>query len=217
MAARGAPWTLVVQDNAACAVPVEPAGTRETERSHMAVPRPVRVGSRPSHSHPAARFLRDGPRDAEVRTRHGGNGIWAMLPLTIHILVTFFLFYIFKKQKFQKYMSVLKYFKNIPRSPPHRATDLKCNFFFKFAMRSLEMKKRTCRPAHGRPPLGPAHGRGRGPVAPPPRGRPGYPPYKSSSPPLPSSFEPENSTKNPEKKRGVRRRKAAKPCRIQHL
>ena len=37
------------------------------------------------------------------------------------------------------------------------------------------------------------------------------------SPPLPSSFEPENSTKNPEKKRGVRRRKAAKPCRIQHL
>ena len=32
-----------------------------------------------------------------------------------------------------------------------------------------------------------------------------------------SSFEPENFTKNQEKKRGVRRRKAAKPCRIQHL
>ena len=51
----------------------------------------------------------------------------------------------------------------------------------------------------------------------PPRGRPGVPPYISSSPPLLSSFEPENSTKNPEKKREVRRRKAAKPCRIQHL
>ena len=26
-------------------------------------------------------------------------------------------------------MSVLKYFKNTPRSPPHWATDPKCNFF----------------------------------------------------------------------------------------
>ena len=82
--------------------------------------------------------------------------------------------------------------------------------YFKFAMRSLEIKK-TCRPLGGR----------QRPVAQPtgaaPRGRPGVPPYISSSPPLPSSFEPENSTKNPEKKRGVRRRKAAKPCRIQHL
>ena len=26
-------------------------------------------------------------------------------------------------------MSVLKYFKNTPRSPPQRATDPKCNFF----------------------------------------------------------------------------------------
>ena len=42
-------------------------------------------------------------------------------------------------------MFVLKYFKNMPRSPSHRATGLKCNFFFKFAMRSLE-KKRLCRP-----------------------------------------------------------------------
>ena len=31
------------------------------------------------------------------------------------------------------------------------------------------------------------------------------------------SFEPKNSTKNPEKKRGVRKREAAKPCRIPHL
>src|SRR6185436_8280785 len=51
----------------------------------------------------------------------------------------------------------------------------------------------------------------------PPSGDRGMPPYITSNPPLPSSFESENSTKNPEKKRGVRRRKATKPCRIQHL
>ena len=38
-------------------------------------------------------------------------------------------------------MSVFKYFKNIPRSPSHRATDPMCNFFFKFATKSLEKKK----------------------------------------------------------------------------
>ena len=81
--------------------------------------------------------------------------------------VRFFLFYI--KKKIQKYMSVLKYFKNIPRSPSHKATGPKCNFFFKFATKSLEKKKAqspvggatgACRPAHGR----------QGPVAPPPTG-----------------------------------------------
>ena len=40
-------------------------------------------------------------------------------------------------------MSVLRYFKNIPQSPSHRATGPKCNFFFfKFATKSLERKKR---------------------------------------------------------------------------
>ena len=39
-------------------------------------------------------------------------------------------------------MSVLNYFKNIPRSPSYRATCPKCNFFFfKFATKSLEKKK----------------------------------------------------------------------------
>ena len=39
-------------------------------------------------------------------------------------------------------MYVLKYFKNIPRSPFHRATGFKCNFFFfKFATRFLAKKK----------------------------------------------------------------------------
>ena len=49
-----------------------------------------------------------------------------------------FLFFIFKKIKFQKYLSVLENFKNIPRSPYGGATGLKCNFFFKFATKSLE-------------------------------------------------------------------------------
>jgi len=49
-------------------------------------------------------------------------------------------------------MSVFKYFKNIPRSPSHRATGPKCNFFFfKFATKSLE-KKKLCRPLGGRQP-----------------------------------------------------------------
>ena len=51
-------------------------------------------------------------------------------------------------------MSVLENFKNIPRSPSHRATGPKCNFFFfKFAMRSL--KKKDMSPVGGatRPPF----------------------------------------------------------------
>ena len=55
-------------------------------------------------------------------------------------------------------MSVLKYFKNIPRSPSHRATGPMCNFFFKFATKSLEKKKALSPPQRAtgacRPPLG---------------------------------------------------------------
>ena len=49
-------------------------------------------------------------------------------------------------------MSILENFKNIPRSPSHRATGPKCNFFFfKFATKSLEKKKGVaCRPPNGR-------------------------------------------------------------------
>ena len=54
-------------------------------------------------------------------------------------------------------MSVLENFKNIPRSPSHRATGPKCNFFFsKFATKSLEKKKGGS--------LSPPNGR-QGPVA----------------------------------------------------
>ena len=100
-----------------------------------------------------------------------------------------FSFLYLKKLKFQKYMSVLKYFKNIPRSPSHREAGPKYNFFFfKFATKSLEKKKDmspvggatgACRPAHGRPPLGPAHGRGRG-----------IPPIKGPALPFPPHLSP---------------------------
>ena len=113
-------------------------------------------------------------------------------------------------------MSVFKYFKNIPQSPSHRATDPMCNFFFQICNEVPGVKKKgACRPPSGDRWAQPTGAAG-GPVA-PPAGDRGKPLYISSNPPLPSSFEPENSTKNPEKKRGVRRRKAAKPCRIQHL
>ena len=93
-------------------------------------------------------------------------------------------------------MSVLKYFKNTPPVAPHRATGLKCNFFFqirnevpgkKKALSPPQRATGACRPAHGRPPLGPAHGRGSvagGPVA-PPAGDRGIPPIKAPALPLP--------------------------------
>ena len=101
-------------------------------------------------------------------------------------------------------MSVLKYFKNIPRSPPIGRQALSVIFFFKFATRSLA-KKRALSPTPGATgacrPLG-------GDRVPPPYISPGR-----HMPPFPLSFEPKNSGK----KRGVRRRKAAKLCRIPHL
>ena len=125
-------------------------------------------------------------------------------------------------------MSVLKNFKNTPRSPYGGAICPRCNFFSSNLQRGPWPKKMKgghvappqwatrggLSPPLGRP-VAPAHRRGRGPVA--PLGRPGYPPLYKDPTPIPSSFEPENSTKNPEKKRGVRRRKVAKPCRIPHL
>ena len=57
-------------------------------------------------------------------------------------------------------MSVLKYFKNTPRSPPHRATGLKCKFFFLQIRNEVPGKKGglsppqrasgPCRPRGGR-------------------------------------------------------------------
>jgi len=107
-------------------------------------------------------------------------------------------------------MSDFKYFKNIPQSPPHRATCPKCNFFFLQIRNEVPGKKKGPiahpRGDRGLSPVGGATG------SPPPYINPGR-----HMPLSPLSFEPENSTKNPEKKRGVRRREAAKLCRIQHL
>ena len=70
-------------------------------------------------------------------------------------------------------MSVLKYFKNTPRSPPHRATGLKCNFFLQIR-NEVPGEKRPCRLPNGR----------QGPVAHPWGDRGLY------MPPFPLSFEP---------------------------
>ena len=117
----------------------------------------------------------------------------------------FFLFYIFSKLKFQKYMSVLKNFKNIPRSPYGGRRGSNVNFFSSNLQRSPWRKKRgglsppqratgPCRPPQGRQTPVARWGGDRLP-----------PPYFKPWP------------KNSEKKRGVRRRKAAKLCRISHL
>ena len=134
-----------------------------------------------------------------------------------------FSFLYFLKIKISKIYTRFEIFQKYPPVAPHRATGLKCKFYFSNSQWG-PWEKRPCRPLGGR----------QGPVAQPtgdrrwarptsaagglsPPGDRGTHPYKRADPPLPSSFEPENSTKNPEKKRGVRRRKAAKPCRIQHL
>ena len=108
-------------------------------------------------------------------------------------------------------MSVFKYFKNIPRSPSHRATGPMCNYFFFQICNEVPGEKKTSPVARwggdrGLSPGPRATAAGPGPqsrqgACRPPPGDRGLPPYKSPSPPLPSSFEPENSTKNPEKKR----------------
>ena len=76
-------------------------------------------------------------------------------------------------------MSVLKYFKNIPRSPSHRATGPKCNFFFLQICNEVpgEKKKGACRPPSGDRWAQPTGAAG-GPVAPPPRATGVWPLYK---------------------------------------
>ena len=104
----------------------------------------------------------------------------------------FFSFLYLKKLKFQKYMSVLENFKNIPRSPSHRATGPKCNFFSPNLQRSPWRKKR----GHVAPPTG---DRGLSPTpgatgaCRPLRGRQG--PLRRRMPPFPLWFEPKNSEK----------------------
>ena len=56
-------------------------------------------------------------------------------------------------------MSVLKYFKNIPRSPSHRATGPMCKFFFQICNEVPGEKKRGgLSPPRGDRPLSPVEG-----------------------------------------------------------
>ena len=130
-----------------------------------------------------------------------------------------FLFFIFKKLKFQKYMSVLENFKNIHRSPYGGATWLKCNFFSSSNLQQSPWRKKKrgpvapqratgpCRPPQGRQASGPARGAGRpscgrqgGPVA-PPRATGSGRLYKAS-PSFPPLIWPQKIQKNPEKREG---------------
>ena len=70
-------------------------------------------------------------------------------------------------------MSVLKYFKNTPRSPPHRATGLKCNFFSSNSQWGPWKKSPVAHPWGDRPYISPGR----------------------HMPPFPLSFEPKNSGK----------------------
>ena len=125
-------------------------------------------------------------------------------------------------------MSVLENFKNIPRSPYGGRQGSNVIFFLQICNEVPGEKKRggapqratgPCRPPQGRQASGPARGAGRpscgrqgGPVA-PPHGRPGQAAYIRPPPHSLLSFD----LKKSRKKRWVRRREAAKLCRISHL
>ena len=109
------------------------------------------------------------------------------------------LFYIKKKNQNFKNICLFWKISKIYPGRPRGATGPKCNFFFKSAMRSL---------------AGGARVQG-GPVA--PSGDRVSPPYISILPLFPPHLSPKISPKIQKKKRGIRRREAAKPCRIAHL
>ena len=125
-------------------------------------------------------------------------------------------------------MSVFKYFKNIPRSPSHRATGPMCNFFFQIC-KEVPGEKKTSPVARwggdrGLSPGPRVTAAGPGPQSrqgacppPPPRATGVSPLIKAPALPFPPHLSPKIPPKIQKKKRGVRRRKAAKPCRIQHL
>ena len=60
-----------------------------------------------------------------------------------------FSFLYFFKIKISKIYVRFEIFQKYPRSPPHRATGLKCNFFFQIR-NEVPGKKRPCRPPNGR-------------------------------------------------------------------
>ena len=141
----------------------------------------------------------------------------ARLGLLVQAIFSFLFFK--KNQKFKNICPFRKISKIYPGRPWVGRQDLNVPFFFKFAKRSLAGG------AWGQggpvaPPLGRLGGPSTGDtgdLSPPPSGDRLCPLYKPLTPIL-SSFEPKNSTKNLEKKkRGMRTRGAAKPCRIAYL
>ena len=96
-------------------------------------------------------------------------------------------------------MSVLENFKNIPGRPPIGRQAQSVIFFLQICNEVPGEKKGACRPPP-RATNGPGPRARQGGLSPPPSGDRGKPPYITSNPPLPSSFESENSTKNPEKR-----------------
>ena len=132
-------------------------------------------------------------------------------------------------------MSVLKNFKTTP-GRPMGVTGPRCNFFLNL-QRGLWPKKNergACRPPQRAtgglsPPLGrpvaPAHRRDRGGAFVAPLGRPGHTTLYKHPTPIPSSFEPENSTKKPEKKERGEEKESGEAlpdsalviCRLVHL
>ena len=118
-------------------------------------------------------------------------------------------------------MSVLKNFKNTPRSPPIGRQALSVIFFLQIYNKVPGKKKRPFAPL-GRP-LGPTRKRGRGPVA-PPSGDRGTLPYISIRPPIPSHLSPKIPQKSRKKERGEEKGSGeALPdsalviCRLVHL
>jgi len=130
-----------------------------------------------------------------------------------------FFFFILKKIKISKiYVRFEKFQKYTPVALWGRQA---LNVIFLQICNKVPGRGRTGARGACRPPSGdrgaPSTGATGGLSSPPPPQVTGpYPLYKHYTS-IPSSFEPKNSTKNPEKKRGVRRREAAKPCRIAHL
>ena len=121
-------------------------------------------------------------------------GLLALAGRTRSRHLALFSFLYFEKIKISKIYVRSEKFQKHPPVAPHRATGPKCNFFSSNSQRGPWLKKRACRPPRA--------------TAPSPYISPGR-----HMPPSPLSFEPRNSGK----KRGVRRRKAAKLCRIAYL
>ena len=173
-----------------------------------------------------------------VTTRPGGLCLLTPAGLPPCACAGGFFFFIFKKIKISKIYVCFGKFQKYTPVALWGATGFKCNFFSSNLQRSPWRKKKRracrpqratgpCRPPQGRPTSGPSLQAPGGPIAPPagdrgachlpPRATGVSPLIKAPALPFPPHLSPKIPPKIQKKKRGVRRRKAAKPCRIQHL